>query len=78
MHNRSQLRPLKNGSLNCWDKPFHSFADTCLNYILLLTYPNWPDSVAFFLAGLDKLVDIWYPLEAVAEDEDRNDDKPDL
>ena len=45
---------------------------------MLLTYPDWPVEVHLAQTGLVELVDVGDPLEAVAGDEDSDDDEADL
>ena len=45
---------------------------------MLLTYPDWPVKVLLAQTGLVKLVDVGDPLEAVAGDEDCDNDEADL
>ena len=48
------------------------------NDIFWLTYPDWPVEVLLVQTGLVELVDVGDPLEAVAGDEDSDDDEADL
>ena len=45
---------------------------------MLLTYPDWPVKVLLAQTGLVKLVDVGDPLEAVAGDEDSDNDEANL